>query len=172
MKVVWDQCDPDSGGWITYAQLPVSLPHCACLSAIHKPHHTHHHSICSLLLQGSIGHRKWEKRAGFQLFISCPLLQLLLTHPELESQWCYLYAWDNFERDKAEEQSGWVWGIKLHSIQVPAEASKQRPRWSDKVKKKHCGCRQRAVRRGRDTFPVLFCWRTDSETECVSGGGN
>lgn len=72
---------------------------------------------------------------------------------------------------KQLSKRGWVWSIKLHSIQVPAEASKQTPRWSDKVKQ-HCGCRQRETRRGRDVCPVLFWWRIDSESECVSESGN
>lgn len=60
----WCECDPDSGGCITYAQLPVSAsPHCACLSAIHKQHRTNHHSICSPLLQGTVGHRKCRKES-------------------------------------------------------------------------------------------------------------
>lgn len=84
---------------------------------------------------------------------------------------CSVYVWDISEWGKTGEQRGRVWSMKLHSIQVLAEASKQTPRWSDKVKE-HCGCRQRAMWGGRDVCPVWFWWRIDSESECVSESGN
>lgn len=140
----------------------------ACLSAIHKQHHTHHHafcgcSICNPLLQGNTGHRKWETKStqwgmSFNCLhhaLSCSGLSLIQNR-SLSGHFSTWYRLSICMWGKSDKQSRLVWSIKLCSIQVPAEASKQTPRWRDKVKK-HCSCRQTDERKGRDVC-VLLCF--------------
>lgn len=104
---LWRDCDPDSGGCITYAQLPAAAsPHCAWLSAIRKQHHILASlcgcSICSTLLRGDDSHRKCkrESRARRQGLPSVGYIIKTLVVTRLSKIWsgCFSKLWPQMKQ--------------------------------------------------------------------------
>lgn len=160
------ECDPDSGGCITYAQLPVSAsPHCACLPATRKQQQQHISaascvcSTCSAVPQGNLGPRRRRKEEITQTRMSfSPLCHDLHMQRSLAySEW-WLPVCIFFPRSGLWKRLPQQFG--MHFSQVPNEVSKHNQR-NDEVKEA-CACRRRLMRRSG----------VHSESKCVSEIGN